>query len=304
MVAPLAVLQAILRIRLKYASFDGGSPFLRCHRGLPRRLAWIDGAGRECGALSSLCRCDDHDEVADAHSRGFPGRHRSQPHLFAERGATCALGTETPGSRSSALLDGAARTPWVPLSGTSARSANGTDHGSRSVTPPADLRAWPPVSRARYGDEMRTFAPANPVRSRARLQVALLILSGTVALFCAGLATGSVTTAQAGSSVKKCHRFTISKGLRAWNVRRSAKISCRTTRRLLRGAYGAGSIATTYEQRTDEGVPFGRPTYWLRGGWRCTNGAGGAACWSESNPTYNAIANPGFQNMAADASTG
>lgn len=108
-----------------------------------------------------------------------------------------------------------------------------------------------------------------------------------VALLSALLALGaSVTNAQA--AVRSCPAFTIhgtAITLRATNVRRTSRISCRKARKLLAGAYGRGAIKTVYPK------PSGRPTYWLPGGWRCGNGAGGAGCRSANDHRFNEVDN-------------
>jgi hypothetical protein len=92
--------------------------------------------------------------------------------------------------------------------------------------------------------------------------------------------------------VKTCRSFVLAKdhdgaasyALRARDVRRSARISCAMARQLLKAAYKLGPLEVV------KVVPSaGRPTYWLRGGWRCGNGAGGAACWNVLHPGLNAI---------------
>lgn len=100
--------------------------------------------------------------------------------------------------------------------------------------------------------------------------------------------------------VAACQPFTLFRGhskhsghyaYQARSVRRSAAITCYMTRKLLKAAYGGGplhAIRTVYA-RDSRGRRVGRPTYWLRGGWRCSNGAGGAACWNAEKLQFNAI---------------
>jgi len=52
---------------------------------------------------------------------------------------------------------------------------------------------------------------------------------------------------------------------------------------------GAASSIRKQYARDASGHIFGRPTYWLRGGWRCTNGAGSASCWNAADERYNTI---------------
>jgi hypothetical protein len=95
-----------------------------------------------------------------------------------------------------------------------------------------------------------------------------------------------------GGDIGSCRPFTARSGssfgrftFRATVVRRSAHISCSMARKLLKASYGAGPLRVV---RTVYPVT-GRPTYWLRGGWRCDNGAGGASCWNARKPQLNAI---------------
>lgn len=102
------------------------------------------------------------------------------------------------------------------------------------------------------------------------------------------------------SRVASCKGFTLFRGhdkysgqytFRASGVRHSAAIRCSMTRKLLKAAYAAGPLhvtRTVYEHDA-RGRRVGRPTYWLRGGWRCGNGAGGANCWNAAKPQFNAI---------------
>jgi hypothetical protein len=60
----------------------------------------------------------------------------------------------------------------------------------------------------------------------------------------------------------------------------------------LEAAYLTGPlriIRTVYSQHTPDGTPYGRPTFWVAGGWRCSNGAGGAACYSAKRSSFNQI---------------
>ncbi|HVY78254.1 MAG TPA: hypothetical protein VG898_07095 [Solirubrobacterales bacterium] len=88
----------------------------------------------------------------------------------------------------------------------------------------------------------------------------------------------------------------------AGEVRRSAAIGCSMTRKLLKAAYGKGPLRPTrvvYPHAN--GHISGRPTYWLSGGWRCGNGAGGeAACWNVDHRSLNAIPSEG-RDLAVSA---
>lgn len=62
-------------------------------------------------------------------------------------------------------------------------------------------------------------------------------------------------------------------------------------RKLLKAAYGGGPlrvIRTVYEHNAT-GHRYGSPIYWLHGGWRCTNGAGGAECWNAEHQAFDVI---------------
>lgn len=80
------------------------------------------------------------------------------------------------------------------------------------------------------------------------------------------------------------------------------------TRRLIKAAYATGPlkvIKKTYEMRTPQGDPIGRPTYWLKNGWRCGNGAGGTSCFNAEKPAFNVIDQFGDGTaLAVTASTG
>jgi hypothetical protein len=112
--------------------------------------------------------------------------------------------------------------------------------------------------------------------------------------------------AAAPSPVGSCRPFVISKGhaggppFRAWDVKRSSQISCVTARRLLKATYGTGPLHVI--RRVLEPGASGRPTYWLKGGWRCGNGAGGAACRNVAKPELNTVENFGIPE-AVTAST-
>jgi hypothetical protein len=113
--------------------------------------------------------------------------------------------------------------------------------------------------------------------------------------------------------VASCRPFTVFKGYseysghfkyRASSVERSAAISCAMTRKLLKAAYHQGPLRVV---RTVYPFPnrSGRPIYWLRGGWRCSNGAGGASCWNAREPQFNAIPLEGLAHgLAVSAEVG
>jgi hypothetical protein len=82
-------------------------------------------------------------------------------------------------------------------------------------------------------------------------------------------------------------------GLSFSSIERQRHIRCGLVRRLLRGTYNGCGYRQTWPWHTAGGTPYGRPTCWFRRGWRCSTGAGGAACWSATRPKLNAIANSG-----------
>lgn len=82
-------------------------------------------------------------------------------------------------------------------------------------------------------------------------------------------------------------------GLTFSAIERQRHIRCGLVRRLLRGTYNGCGYRETWPFHTPDGTPYGRPTCWFRRGWRCSTGAGGAACWSATRPRLNAIPNSG-----------
>jgi hypothetical protein len=114
--------------------------------------------------------------------------------------------------------------------------------------------------------------------------------------------------AASGPSVRSCRPFVLSKShdeaglhrFRAWDVRRSSKLSCSMARRLLKAAYDSGPLRVV--RRTMAANGSGRPTYWVKGGWRCSNGAGGAACSNAIRTQFNVVENFGVPE-AVTAST-
>jgi hypothetical protein len=73
------------------------------------------------------------------------------------------------------------------------------------------------------------------------------------------------------------------------------------TRKLIKAAYGSGPL--TVVRKVYGPGSSGRPTYWLKNGWRCGNGAGGAACFNADKPVFNVIENYGTP-QAVTAATG
>lgn len=118
------------------------------------------------------------------------------------------------------------------------------------------------------------------------------------------------------SHLAACGSFTVFKGYseysgrftyRASSVQRSAAIRCSMARKLLKAAYAGGPLQVihTVYGHDSQGRRYGRPTYWLRGGWRCSNGAGGASCWNVAKPQFNAIPLEGVTHgLAVSAEVG
>ena len=142
-----------------------------------------------------------------------------------------------------------------------------------------------------------TLLRGRPQARRAILLAAIVAMTSACALAIAG-----ARSAGAASNVRHCSPFVVYKyngkygsfTYRATQVTSSARISCKMAHDLLRAAYGQGPlkiIRTTYRHNAS-GQEYGRPTYWVRGGWRCTNGAGGAVCWNALHRAYNAIQEP------------
>ncbi len=104
--------------------------------------------------------------------------------------------------------------------------------------------------------------------------------------------------------IARCRAFTVLRAhdrslgdyvYRATAVRRSIGIRCGLARNLIRATYGEGPLEVVRTVYPDAG----RPTYWLRGGWRCGNGAGGASCWNARRPRLNAISLEGVPHGLA-----
>lgn len=119
----------------------------------------------------------------------------------------------------------------------------------------------------------------------------MLTVLAAIAAF--GGFTASVGAASP-AEVKSCSSFVISDsgpiGFRAYEVRRSRYLTCTKARQLLKAAYGLGPLEIVRVVQPE----VGRPTYWVRGGWRCGNGAGGAACRNALHPGLNSIDNYGY----------
>jgi hypothetical protein len=96
--------------------------------------------------------------------------------------------------------------------------------------------------------------------------------------------------------IASCADFS-SHGLSFRGIQRQRNVRCGLVRRLMRGTYGGCGYRQTWSHTAD-GTPYGRPTCWFRRGWRCSTGAGGAACWSATRPKLNAI-DVGGQHLQA-----
>jgi hypothetical protein len=136
-----------------------------------------------------------------------------------------------------------------------------------------------------------------------------IALFTVAALFAAMVALSGAGEAASGSSIRSCRPFVISKShdefglhrFRAWEVRRSSKLSCTMARRLLKAAYGTGPLRVIRRMMSPGGS--GRPIYWIKGGWRCSNGAGGAVCLNATRTQFDFVDTFGT-TVAVTASTG
>lgn len=129
----------------------------------------------------------------------------------------------------------------------------------------------------------------SPVPARRRSATAL------PSLFCATLACalGALGAAPAADAAqpRSCAPAVVFRGdgytYRATKIQRWSGVSCRKAVHLLQASYGYGPLRPYHVDRPS----VGRPIFYLRGGWRCTNGAGGASCWS-TRARRNVIHNP------------
>ena len=84
------------------------------------------------------------------------------------------------------------------------------------------------------------------------------------------------------SSVSGTYTYTATK------VRRTGEVSCPSVRRMIRSTYGGpGGYKRAYPVDPETGFRFGRITVYWRGGWRCSNGAGGAGCSNVTHPAWS-----------------
>lgn len=127
----------------------------------------------------------------------------------------------------------------------------------------------------------------------------LIVIIGLAAVVAAEGNAREVTDSGTGpnlrSKVWRCPSFIVYRGhssvsgsyrYRARSVRRSRQVSCSKVRKLLKGTYGQGPLRPIRKQFIGNS---GRPIYWFRGGWRCSNGAGGANCRNVRRPGLNVI---------------
>jgi hypothetical protein len=110
------------------------------------------------------------------------------------------------------------------------------------------------------------------------------------------------TTAEVGAptavSARTCRSFVVFRGSDsiigsfqyvASRVRRKGRVSCRRVRYMLRGTY---YLDRGHVRRHR----VGRASVFYRGGWECSNGAGGAGCSNHRHPSWSISANVGFPN--------
>lgn len=87
-----------------------------------------------------------------------------------------------------------------------------------------------------------------------------------------------------GHAAASCPNFAIGTSLRATRVRRRGRVSCERVRYMIRGTY-------TLDRGKVRRHRIGRPTVYYRGGWACSNGAGGAGCSDSKHRTWRISAN-------------
>jgi hypothetical protein len=116
------------------------------------------------------------------------------------------------------------------------------------------------------------------------------------------LAIAPSTTLARSERVASCGDFSI-QGLRASHVRRASSIRCALVRRLIRATYAGGGYRHTYPFYTASGKGYGNVIDWFHGGWRCSVGAGGAACSNAARRRFNVIDNGTSVEVAILADT-
>jgi len=102
------------------------------------------------------------------------------------------------------------------------------------------------------------------------------------------------TSAVAGAAVRGCPAAVVYRGTDydggplvyvASHIRRSSRISCGRAVNMLSVTYGYGPLKPIHIVKPT----VGRYTWWLRGGWRMTNGAGGATVWNVRHKRFNEV---------------
>lgn len=116
------------------------------------------------------------------------------------------------------------------------------------------------------------------------------------------LAIAPSTSVARPERAASCGDFSI-QSLRATHVRRASSIRCALVRRLVRATYAGGGYRHTYPFHTASGEGYGNVVDWLRGGWRCSVGAGGAACSNVAHRRFNVIDNGTSVEVAILADT-
>lgn len=91
------------------------------------------------------------------------------------------------------------------------------------------------------------------------------------ALFATSTSICAVAFCSPAAQAGTCPSFKIG-SLRATDVTKSGKVTCKRVRAMIRSTYGKPG---GYRRTNPE---VGRPVVYWRGGWRCSNGAGGAGC--------------------------
>jgi hypothetical protein len=126
------------------------------------------------------------------------------------------------------------------------------------------------------------------------------LVNGVLPYTCAPATASAPVDEGADAAIQSCDDTTLFKSkygrVRASNILSTKRISCKLARNLLRAAYRKGPLKVIKKERPSGG---GRPILWVKGGWRCTTGAGGAACWSATNDQYNEVATDGAERGPA-----
>lgn len=141
---------------------------------------------------------------------------------------------------------------------------------------------------------------------RRRVPATATALAGRALL----LAAGALLVAPTGgvaATTKSCPRAVVFRDADVTYVAHGWKVAhgigCRKALHLIQVTYGTGPLKP-YKRRYPFPNHSGRPISYVKGGWRCSNGAGGANCWNASRSRYNVIPNGGYQRQAITVTVG